>query len=287
MWLILSILTAFFFAAEGAWSKRISKSINNYTITWSMFAFGIPVCIIPLIITGIPVIKGPFFWAGGGSLIINMVACTLFIKAIKISPLSITFSFLAFTPVFLIITSYIFLGELPNIYGISGILLIAFGAYVLNMIRLKEGILVPIRAIKKEKGAVLMLIVALLWSFAAIFDKVALLASSPYFYITALNCSFLVLYMPFLLKVNPDFINEVKNNLAKLSFLGLLGGLMLIFQMTAVKIALVSYVIAIKRAGMIFTLIFGWIFFKEELSVFKIVGTLLMVAGVFLILIFN
>ena len=233
MWIILSILTAFFYAVQGTWSKKVTKTVTIYTTTWAMFTFAIPLLIIPLLLTGIPVIKLSFLWSSLSSIIINMVAVTLFVKALKISPLNMTYPFLAFTPVFLIFTGYIFLGEVPDTRGLIGIILITIGAYVLNIDKIKDGFSGPINAIKKEKGAVLMLIVALLWSFAAALDKVAVLASSPYFYMLAFNTGFFILYLPFLFKIKPDFINEVKSNFFKLFFLGILGSLLFLSQMIA------------------------------------------------------
>lgn len=219
---------------------------------------------------------------------INMLAFTLFVQALKVSPLSLTFPFLAFTPVFLIFTSYFLLGELPGLYGIAGIVLVTCGAYVLNLDRIKEGgILAPFMAIKDEKGSVLMLIVSVLWSFAASLDKVALLASSPFFYILAFHMGFFLLYLPFLVRVNPVFLKEVKDHFPMLCILGVFEGLLVVFQMTALKVALVSYVIAIKRSGMIFTLIMGWLFFREKLSFFRVLGTVMMVFGVCMIVIFS
>ncbi len=287
MWIIFSILTAFFYAAKGAWSKKVTRIVNTYTVTWSMFTFAIPILAVPLAVFGIPDIQPNFYWSCLGSLIINMVAVTIFVEALKISPLSMTFPFLTFTPVFLIFTGFIFLGEFPSIAGIFGILVVTIGAYVLNIRKMSEGLLVPFKLIIKEKGSLLMLIVAFLWSFSAAMDKVAVLSSSPYFYIFVFCICFFIFYIPFLVIVNPKFINEVKRNYIKLSVLGVFGGLLLICQMTAVKIAFVSYVIAIKRAGIVFSLIFGWMFFKEKLTVYKIIGTLIMIAGMLMITVFN
>ncbi|MFC2061351.1 EamA family transporter [Elusimicrobiota bacterium] len=283
MWIILSIITAFFYAVEGAWIKKLTARVNSYTITWSLFTFAIPVAVIPLFITGIPEIKGAFLWSAAGSLLINTVAFTLFVNALKIAPLSMTYPFLAFTPVFIIVTGYVFLGELPGLYGITGIFFVTLGAYVLNIKKIRSNLLAPFKAIKNEKGAVFMLVVAVLWSFAASLDKVAVLSSGSYFYVTFFNIGFFLLYMPFLFKVNPQFMKEVRVNLGPLFLLGVVGGLMSICQMSAVNIAYVSYVIAIKRAGMIFALIIGWMFFNEKMTLYKTVGTLLILSGIAII----
>jgi len=216
MWIILSILTAFFYAVQGVWSKKTTRSVSIYTATWSKFAFAVPVLLFPLLLIGVPDIAPAFYWSTAGSLIINMVAVTLFVQALKLSPISIVFPLLAFSPVFIILTGYIFLGELPSIYGIFGILIVFAGTYILNISHMKDGLLSPLKAIKNEKGALLMLAVAFMWSFSAALDKVAVLASSPFCYVFVFNLCFTVLYLPFAVFVNRSFFNELKRNCSAL-----------------------------------------------------------------------
>ena len=283
MWIVLSLLTALFYALGGAWTKKIMTRLDRYTVTWAMFAFALPIVAAVVIFTGIPEIKPKFYWGGAGTLLLNMVAFTMFVKALKLSPLSLTFPFLSFTPVFLIFTGFIFLGEMPTPRAMAGVVFTAAGAYVLNLGRIKEGFFAPVKAVVSEKGSLLMLGVSFIWSFAATFDKVALLGSDPFFFILAFNTGFTLLYLPFVLKVNPSFTKELKNRPGDLLVLGALSGLMVIFQMAALRGAYVSYVIAIKRSGVIFTLLLGRIFFEENIDSSRITGTFMMAAGVFLI----
>jgi uncharacterized membrane protein len=48
-------------------------------------------------------------------------------KAIRVSPLSLTLPYLAFTPAFMIFSGYVFLNEMPNLWGIAGIVLTCAG----------------------------------------------------------------------------------------------------------------------------------------------------------------
>ncbi|MBN2406270.1 MAG: EamA family transporter [Elusimicrobia bacterium] len=283
MWITLSVLTAFFYAAVGAWNKKITEKVNYHTATWSMFAFAVPFLAAVLLSVGVRRPETAFYPNCLATLMLNMVGTTLFVKAITISPLSVVFPFLAFTPLFLIFTGFVFLGEMPGAYGIAGIMLIVSGTYVMGMSRERRGIFAPFVSLRKEKGALLMIIVAFIWSFAVSFDKRSVLSSSPVFFMFAFNAGFTVMYLPFVYVKNPGFISEIRQNLPALGFLGFLMALLFICQMNAVKLALVSYVISIKRAGMLFTLLFGWIFFKEKLTVYKTAATVLMLAGTLLI----
>lgn len=283
MWLVFSLFTALFYSLEGVWIKKITKKINYFTATWALFAFAVPYVIIPFALTGIPEIKGVFYYSLLGSLCINMAAFTLFSYAVKISPLSMTYPFLALTPVFLILSGYVFLGEMPGIYGIAGILLIVSGSYCLNIEEMNKGFLGPFYAIKKEKGALIMILVAFLWSIASSLDKIAVLASNPFFYVFSINTCFCVFYLPFLMKINPKFFSEIREYKIDLAILGFFAGGMTLFQMLAVELTLISYTIAIKRAGMLFAMIFGLMFFNERLRVGRSIGTILIITGVLLI----
>ena len=62
--------------------------------------------------------------------------------------------------------------------------------------------------------------------------------------------------------------------------LGLLAAVMILSQFTAISMTVASYVIAIKRAGMILSVVFGYLFFKEKHLRARLTGAMLMTAGV-------
>jgi len=103
-------------------------------------------------------------------------------KAIRKSPLSLTLPYLAFTPAFMIFTGFVFLGETPNLWGLAGIFITCIGGYVLNLETGRNSFWAPIKAVFKETGSWLMLIVALLFSFSAVIGKKGILHSSPLFF---------------------------------------------------------------------------------------------------------
>ncbi len=122
---------------------------------------------IPWVIyTGIPALNTQFAIALliGGS--INAVTTILYIKAIKVSDLSLTVPLVALTPLFMLLTSPLIVGEYPNFFDYIGILLIVTGSYLLNIKEKSQGYLAPFKALLKEPGPKMMLIVAFLWSIA-------------------------------------------------------------------------------------------------------------------------
>jgi len=242
------------------------------------------VLLLALWVDGLPRVQPSFWPALAVTLCVNLLAFTLYVRAIKLSPLSLTFPFLAFTPLFLVLTGYVALGELPDALGVVGILFIVVGAYVLNLDKLKEGFLAPARNVARERGSLLMLIVAALWAISAAADKVALLSSSPFFFLVIFHLLFPVFYFPVLwVKARGQGRQVVRQAPALLVF-AFLGALMVLFQMTAIRMTLVSYVIAIKRAGVLFSILLGYFFFGERHLKIRLAGALLMVGGVCCIL---
>jgi drug/metabolite transporter (DMT)-like permease len=280
MWIFLALLCSLFNALQGAHGKRILERIDPYLVTWAMFFHALPLLLVALWVDGFPRIQPSFWPALAISLGVNLLAVTLYVRAIKLSPLSLTFPFLALTPLFLVLTGYVALGELPDTLGAVGILLIVAGAYVLNLDKLREGLLGPVRSVVRERGSLLMIVVAALWGISAAADKVALLSSSPFFFLVVFHLLFSVLYLPVLRVKARGCGRQALREIPALLVFGSLGAIMILFQMAAVRIALVSYVIAIKRAGMIFSILLGYFFFGERHLKVRMAGAALMVAGV-------
>lgn len=282
MWVPLALVTAFAFAATGSYAKALARSSHVYTVTWALIVLPLPWAAALLMYQGVPPIGDGFLLAALASVVLNMVAVTLQVTALSIAPLSATVPFLALTPLFMLVTSAIVLREAPDAKGLAGIVLVAAGAYTIYLDRLREGLLEPLRAIGTERGSRLMLIVALCWSWSAALDKVAVLHSSPAFYTSFFCAVFGLLYAPFLiigLRKEPLRAGIVP----RLFLLGAFGAAMILSQFAAIELTVASYVIAIKRAGTVLSVVLGYIFFKEKHLRARLAGALLMTLGVVLI----
>jgi drug/metabolite transporter (DMT)-like permease len=280
MWVILSIVTAVFFALSSGAAKALSRRSHDYVVTWAMMVLGVPLTGLVLALRGVPEIQDGFYQAAFISIGLNTVAVTLQVRALRLSPLSLTMPFLAFTPLFMLVTSSFILGEFPTLKGLAGIILIVSGAYSINLDRLKDGgVTAPIRAIASEPGSRLMLAVAAIWSVAAAYDKVATVASSPAFYTTFFAAVYGVVYLP-LLVVGLRRSETTWRDVPGLFILGALSAGMILAQMTAIQMTIASYVIAIKRSGMVVSVLLGYLFFKERHLRTRFAGAALMTLGV-------
>ena len=282
VWFILAFLTAFFESMKDVFSKKSLKDIDEYVVAWALRFFALPFVLPLLFFIEIPSLNNQFWLAliVGGTL--NVITTILYIKAIKLSDLSITMPIVTFTPLFLLITSPLIVGEFPTISGVIGILLIVIGAYTLNLKKKSEGYFAPFKALLKEKGPRLMLIVAFIWSITANFDKVGVVNSSSLFWVVSINIFIAAFLSPIMLYKSRSNIKQTLN-IQTLLPVGLFSGLIHITQMTAISLTLVAYVIAIKRTSTIMSVLWGWLIFKEKGIKERLLGTVIMVLGVLFI----
>ena len=207
-----------------------------------------------------------------------------YMKALKVSPLSLTVPFLAFTPGFIILTGWIILGEEISPGGFCGIILIIVGAYFLNLSKTRYGLLDPLMAIFRESGSRLMLLVSFLYAFTSTIGKLAIIHSNPYFFGIIYNIALLMLLTLFL----PAAANaEPGKNLLRRPLIGLILGALVattIFShMLAISMTNVAYMISLKRTSLLFGVLYGALWFKEERIAERLTGAIIMITGVFII----
>ncbi len=191
--------------------------------------------------------------------------------------------FLALTPVFLIVTSELIVGEKVSLQGIAGIILMAAGSYSLNLHRIREDLFAPFRAIWREKGSVMMVAVAFIYSFTSALGKLAIEHSSPIFFGAIYFFLLTIFFTPVALAKNRKALRFTKGDLKVLVPIGFTFGMMIIFHMIAMSMAPVAYMISIKRTSLLFGMLYGFILFREGRIVQKSAGALLMMAGFVLI----
>jgi drug/metabolite transporter (DMT)-like permease len=287
LWFILSLASAIFKSTEDLFNKKSLEKIDEFLATWGFRGFALFFSLPLLFLIPIPSIDSQFWYAliiSGG---LNVLIFILYMKAIKSSPLSLTVPMLAFTPLFLLLTSPLILGEFPNTYGLIGILLIVSGAYLLNIKERDKGLLAPFKSLIRERGPVLMLAVAFFWSITVNIDKIGIKHSSPIFWVIAWNMFLFVgLSIIVLIKRRREIRSQFFQNIKTLLPAGLFSILNQLSMWTAVTMTLVPYVISIKRTSTIFSSLYGFFVFKEPFLKTRLLGVIIMVLGVLFITLF-
>ncbi|MFC1863313.1 EamA family transporter [Thermodesulfobacteriota bacterium] len=287
LWLQLALMAALCSAGNDALTKRFFSDLSAFEMGFVRLLYAFPYLIIGLFLIPWPKLDCTFWVCIAVGLPLELAALMSYMRAIKVSPLSLTVPFLAFTPVFVIITGYLLLGEVLNLFGILGISLIVIGSYVLNISHGKYGWFSPFKAIFLEQGSWLMLITSFLYSFTATLGKLAIIHSSPQFF----GAVYFILFTLFLICLFPFMSKGKLFNLFKMPIPGIISGLLvvgMIFSHTlAISLVEAAYMLSVKRTSLLIGVLFGAIFFKEEKIRERLLGTVIMMAGVVIIGIFG
>ncbi len=284
---VLAILAGFFVALSDALNKKFfaSKGFPYMAVARSLppVLFLIPVLFWRISSYQIPHIPTEFLPVVCILLILELVATLLYMKGVEVSPLSLSIPFLSFTPVFIVFTGYVLLGEKVSITGLIGILLIVAGSYLINLPEAKKGILAPIKAIKKEKGSLYLLEVAIIYSVTSVLGKKGLLLTDPVLFVSfyfSIFGIFATLSIKLLYKIS---LKELFTNLKGCFLVGGTQTIMFFCHMFALEHLETAYMIAFKRTSILFAVILGYIMFKEKHLLIRLSSVILMLTGIIIL----
>ncbi|MGD2083313.1 MAG: DMT family transporter [Chromatiales bacterium] len=286
-WLSLSLLSAFSLATADAATKRWMSQYGTREITLVRFVLPGALLAPLLLLEPLPALPAAFWYWMAFLLPLEILAMLLYMRAIRGNPLSLTLPYLAFTPVFVVITGWVLLGEQISRSGLAGVLLVVAGAWLLNV---RQGgladwrsILAPLAAVARSPGSRTMLAVAFIYSLTSVAGKGAMRHMPPEqfgpFYFAVLGLVTLVLFGLH----RPALVGALWRRPAASLAVGLAMAVMVLTHFLAVQRVEVAYMVAVKRTSLLFGILYGALWFGERgLAVHLLAGSL-MVAGVFLI----
>lgn len=211
------------------------------------------------------------------------VVMWLYFRALQISPLSMCIPFLAFTPVFLIPTGLVLLGEMPPPLKLLGVVLIVVGSLVMHRRLFAIGWTAPIKAIIREKGSRYMLMVAFIFSVTNPLDKKLVVMSDVFTEAFAYGSGLCISFYLLGRIEKADFGAAVRSNVKWISLAGLLDAVSLLFQLASYSYIAVVITVSIKRAGIVLSVFAGWLFFRERGITDKVIAASVMFCGVLIL----
>jgi uncharacterized membrane protein len=281
--LILAFGVALLTGFKSIYQRKNALGTDEFVTAWSSRLFGIPILLAAILYTGIPELGTSFFLLAVPQSLAIALTSILIAKAYKESDASIVAPMYAVSPILVLGTSFLILGETPSLLGGIGVVLIAVGAYSLK-VGGSGRMLEPLRKLWDERGVQIILVVLLIYSITANTDKIGVNSSSSIMWPLTIYTLSTVFMLPVMMKKSPEWKTKIRKEWKPLSLLGGLGGTAIILQMTAIKLTLVSYVISIKRLSIPVTVILSFFLLQEKES-FKqrLIGGAIMTAGAILI----
>ena len=207
------------------------------------------------------------------------VSVVLYFRALQVSPMSLCVPFLAFTPAFLLVTGYLFLGERTTLLQMVGTLFIVFGSLIMHRDLFRRGALEPVRALFREEGSRYMLIVSFILSITNPIDKRLVEMSDPFFQSWTYAVMLVIFIGVFTLTRHSRGVSITRSSWGWIAVAGLLDATALLLQFISHKYIQVVVTISIKRAGIVLAVFCGWLFFHEQQVPDRLIAASVMLAG--------
>lgn len=281
---LLALGTAVAEAAKDITSKFNLRHIDEYVAPFMMHLVETALLFVLVIILGFEAINEQFLWALLAATVLQFCALLLYFKAIKRSRISVAIPLITLTPLFMLVTSPIMVGQFPDTMGLIGILLIVAGTYISNLSVESDSIFAPFISLYKNEGSRYMLFVAIIWSFTANLDKIGIEATSPVFWGFTKDFVIMLYLIPVLAFKSSKARKQIGKRLWPLLAVGIFRFISVVTQFYALEFILVPFVIAIKRASTAFIILFAYFYLKEEINFRnRMTGIVIILAGLFLI----
>lgn len=248
---------------------------------------------------GVPLLhsNGPLFgiagadWPATAQFIVYLLLDTamvalaqlFYLRALQTSELSYFLPFLSLTPALLIPTGFLLIGEIPKPHQIAGVLLIVAGSLAMNAQHLNQGILRVLSAPFEKEASRNALCAALLFALSNPVDKIVVRMSQPLLYAFSYSLALTAFFGALMFLKGRARRLPISGTRSWIVAAGAVDALALLLQFTAYHYLDVSLVIAIKRGGVILSVLAGWLIFRESKIADKLFATAIMGGGMLLI----
>lgn len=249
---------------------------------------------LPLILLIRPAIQlGPLLGALAATALINGVAFWSYGRALARGELSLVLPLINLSPLVLLLSGWLVLGERPAPEVVLGVILLVAGAILLGRSdALRRGLL-------RAPGARAMLLTAVLWGLGGSIDKLGVRAGGSLLWVAGL---YLMVGTPLLLgalaggdarrltpraggRAHELFAGaEGRRRLLQLLVVALLSLVGTALQMEALQLTAVVHVVAIKRLSTLFGSVIGVLWLDESSGSLRLPAAALMSGGAVLVL---
>lgn len=205
-------------------------------------------------------------------------------KAYESGDLSIVYPVARSSPVFVTIAAAIFLGETFSLTGLLGILVIFIGVYVLHLKGItRDDFVAPMRYLMSGSSRYAV-IAALGTTVYSITDKLGVTTVDPLLYSFWLGFS--VTGMMIIVTLRRRGIQAIRGEFSspiRITIAGILmrGGYMMVLY--AMSLAQVSYILALRQISVVLGALMGVVFLGESYGGVRIIGSLIIFTGVFIL----
>jgi uncharacterized membrane protein len=222
-----------------------------------------------------------YAWCAGSGFI-HFLYWLFLTSAYKEGDLSHVYPIMRSSPALVLVIAILFLGEQVSFQGVSGILLVAAGVYIINMKRIcAEELLAPIRSIAHDRSTQFAFLTLISVAGYSVVDKMAVEYIHPilfaFFHLLCGMCY----YTPYIVftKNAAKIKKEWHSGPGRIILSGVIGIVGYALILVAFTIERVSYIVSLRQISIVFAVLMGSHFLKEKHPGIRLTGALIIFVG--------
>jgi drug/metabolite transporter (DMT)-like permease len=269
------------------WNLLVKRSRDKTVFIWWMFVMsgGLMNLLLPFLPGSLPPLSERIFLvsaAGGGCFVLYHLFNG---RAYRDGDLSLSYPLSQTSMLYVPLWGTLLLGERITTFGLAGILLVAAGAYSVQLRRLSlTEVLRPLRSLG-EPTVQAALAAGLVYSFGAVIDKIGV-GFYPPLYFTYLLVMFMLLFMTLNL-ARPRYRGRILAEWRQSRGLILASGPVMMGSFLTFRYGLqmapMSYAVPVRQVSILVGVLIGTLFLGEMCGRIRFTAALLILTGVFMI----
>ncbi len=290
IFLSLMLPGTFFLGLYDIFGKRlVQRALPEQFIIGVTFVLASLFLAPALFFTGIPTIGPGFLLASGSVIAINVVSNIAWYRALRMEDASLLAPMRLITPPLVLLTGFLFLNEVPGIWGIVGVLTTFIGLYFLvsGEAKFKN---VTFKSVLSRPGVLTALACAALGAVSFSLDKKAVAESSPLFFTVVFLSGVGGTNLIAFLALSPErgtAVTAIRANLGLLLLHSAVHALGALLCFASLPFTYAAYAASTKRLWSLWAVLFAGQLLKEGNIRAKIIAVLIMLAGIALPLIWG
>jgi uncharacterized membrane protein len=283
MGFILALLSACSATAKDIVSKAVASQVHPAISTLASFVFALPFYVILLVLAVLCGVEsltytGPFVWLVVARSISDVFAEGFKMKALQVGDISLVSSFLSLSPLLLALMSPAITGDRVTTHDWIALGFIVLGSLIIIRRDRQTGAVVQVRAI------VYACLASVAFALNNCFDRLAVVNSGALTAGFSMTLLAGMLVAPMALQ-RAEAWSELRQNYRAFLARGAWETLFMVTKLAALQFLQAHVVSGIARTSLLFTVIAGRIRFGEQDTTRRVLASLLMYAGLLVLLI--
>ena len=281
----LVLLSALFHALRSLFTKE-SGDKQVFLWLYSIFAllFFSPLFFYFLYRVGISN-PAAYAWCAGSGFI-HFLYWLFLTSAYKEGDLSHVYPIMRSSPALVLMIAVFWLGEQVSVLGVTGILTVAAGVYIINMKHISgRQLLAPVKSITHDRSTRFALLTLISVALYSIVDKMAVSYIHPVLFAFFHLFFGMCYYTPYIIifKDAGQIKKEWRSGPGRIILSGVIGIAGYALILVAFTIERVSYIVSLRQISVVFAVLMGSYFLKEKYGGIRLAGAAIIFVGGFLI----